>query len=101
MYGTVARLRVKPGAEDAFARVSEQYTTTDIPPGMIAELVYRTDADPQGYILAVVFASKEDYWANANSPEQHARYEQLRQLLAADPEWSDGEVVHHFPPARP
>jgi hypothetical protein len=47
-------------------------------------------------MLAVVFDSKEAYEANANSPEQHQRYLEYRDLLAADPEWHDGDIVHSF-----
>ena len=36
------------------------------------------------------------YQANAASPEQDARYQKLRALLARDPEWHDGEVVYDF-----
>jgi hypothetical protein len=31
--------------------------------------------------------------ANAASSEQHVRYQQMRSLLDADPEWHDGEVI--------
>ncbi len=73
MYGTVARLRIKPGAEGELERLGQSFTATDLPPGLIAEYVYRSDADPQEYIMAVVFADKEAYQANAASPGQHAR----------------------------
>ena len=33
------------------------------------------------------------YVANANSPEQDARYRQLLALLEEPPEWHDGEIV--------
>jgi hypothetical protein len=42
------------------------------------------------------FDSKESYFANAASPEQHASYRRLRELLTDDPEWHDGEVVTAF-----
>jgi hypothetical protein len=42
-------------------------------------------------ILVVGFESRAAYESNAASPEQGARYAQPRALLAADPEWSDGE----------
>jgi hypothetical protein len=45
-------------------------------------------------MLATVFTSKEAYLANAGSPEQHQRYLAMRELLAADPDWHDGEIVH-------
>ena len=97
MYGTVARLRIKPGAEDELERLGRSFTEVDLPPGMIAEYVYRPDADPQEYTLAVVFTSEEAYKANAASPEQHARYERLASYLAAEPEWRDGTVVLAYP----
>jgi hypothetical protein len=51
------------------------------------------DADPQEYYLAVVFENKEAYWANAQSPEQHTRFEQMMALLEGEPEWHDGEII--------
>jgi quinol monooxygenase YgiN len=62
-------------------------------PGQVAGYVYQTDADPGEFYLAAVFESKEAYWANASSPEQHERYLQLRALFSEDPEWHDGEIV--------
>ncbi len=47
-------------------------------------------------MVAVVFESREAYRANAESSEQHQRYLEMRELLAEDPEWFDGEVVHAY-----
>ena len=94
MYGTVARLRVKPGMDEEFLRIGRDATTI---PGLVFEHIYRLDAAANEYLLVVGFASKEAYRANAASPEQHARYERYRALLAADPEWNDGEVVFSHP----
>ncbi|MCZ7542296.1 MAG: antibiotic biosynthesis monooxygenase [Anaerolineae bacterium] len=93
MYGTVARMRVKPGMEDAVMRLAEMEDAVGIP-GMIAQYVYRMDADPNVYYLAVVFESKAAYFANAESPEQHARYLDMLALLEGEPEWNDGEIVY-------
>ena len=38
---------------------------------------------------------KDAYFTNANNPEQDARYRSMRELLDADPEWHDGEVIYH------
>ena len=92
MYGTIARITVKPGSETHLAGLGEQYDQYRIP-GHIATYVYRMDDNPSEYWLAVVFDSKESYRANAESPEQDARYQDLRALLTGDPEWHDGEVV--------
>ena len=39
------------------------------------------------------FESKEAYWANAQSPEQHERFLRLRSLFLEDPEWHDGAII--------
>lgn len=62
-------------------------------PGFIASYALQSDDDPDEFWLVALFESKEMYFANADSPEQHERYMQMRQNLAADPEWHDGEVV--------
>jgi hypothetical protein len=61
--------------------------------------IYRTDANPNEQVMAVGFTNREAYWANAGSPEQHARYLRLRELLVADSTWHDGEIVYSYPSA--
>ena len=92
MYGTVARMRLKPGAEAAMQAMSKEYEGLKIP-GSIATYIYRMDADPQEYYMATVWESKDAYVANANSPEQHARYLKMVEMLDGAPEWHDGEIV--------
>lgn len=91
MYGTIARMKVKPGGLEALKQIGE--TDRTMPPGMVTQYVYQMDADPNELYLVVVFESKEAYVANAQSPEQHAQYEKLRAWFEADPEWHDGEIV--------
>ena len=89
MYGTVAKLRVKPGC-------TEQWLQTEMDvhsPGFIASYVFQSDEDADKFWLVALFENKETYVANAESPRQHERYTQLRQNLASDPVWHDGEVV--------
>ena len=93
MYGTVAFLTVKPGNDQALKAYAEGPGAEPIA-GVVASYVYRLAAGGGAYALAVVFEDEAAYRANAASPEQHRRYLALRELLAADPEWHDGEVVH-------
>ena len=44
MYGTVARLRVKPGSEARFLEVGRAMQTVKIP-GHVASYIYQMDAD--------------------------------------------------------
>lgn len=92
MYGTVARLRIKKGMEAEWLAMGKEIEEHS-PPGIVTDVIYRSDADPQVYYLVVVFDGKEAYQANANSPEQHAQYLRYRELLEEEPEWHDGEVI--------
>jgi quinol monooxygenase YgiN len=95
MYGTIARLRAKPGAHEQLMDVGSQDPVRRVP-GFVAQYVYRSDVDPNEYWLAVVFESKEAYRANAASAAQDTSYQRLRAFLADDPEWHDGEIVSAF-----
>ena len=92
MYGTVARLRMKPGMEERMRQTMMGYESMAVP-GMIGSLVYQMDANPQEYLLVVVFEDKEAYFANANSSEQNTRYEEMLTMLDGAPEWHDGEIL--------
>jgi heme-degrading monooxygenase HmoA len=92
MYGTVARLKIKPGSEDWFKQYAER-SAREIAEGFVFSHVYKLDSGGDEYILVVAFTDKDAYVANANSPDQHKRYEEYRAHLAADPEWNDGEII--------
>lgn len=96
MYGTVAHMKVKPGQMDAFKALMDDFNTNRRPKGYLGEIVYQMDSSPNELTLAVFFDSKERYHANANDPEQDKAYRKMRELLDADPEWHDGEVMHQF-----
>lgn len=93
MYGTVARMQLKPGAQQQMADQLREFESAQVL-GFVSSYVYRMDAEPDVYYLAVAFQSKDAYLANARSPEQHSRYEKMRALLASEPEWHDGEIVY-------
>jgi hypothetical protein len=69
--------------------------------GLIAVHTAQTQCAAETAGLEVVTVvgpeSKEADRANAESPEQHARYEEYRALLDADPEWHDGEIIFAYP----
>jgi len=92
MYGTVARMRLAPGAEAKLKEEVAQYDRLKIP-GFVSTLLYRMDRDPNELYMAVAFKDKESYVANARDPRQDERFRKMRSLLAADPEWHDGEII--------
>jgi quinol monooxygenase YgiN len=94
MYGTIAKMQVKPGMEQRLQEFAGGSEGRNIP-GYVNSVIYRMDANPNEYYLAVVFESKDAYLANANSPEQDADYRKLLELLVGEPEWHDGEIVYN------
>ena len=95
MYGTIARMKLKPGAEAEMTRMIRE-TAPQIP-GFAFQHIYKLDAGSNEYLIVIGFESKGAYVANANSPEQHERYQQYVNLLAAPPEWNDGEIISSLP----
>ena len=95
MYGTIAKMRIKPGAEEELTRISREDTGQI--DGIVFEHVFRMDSNPLECWIVVGFESKQAYQANADSPEQHERYLRYKRLLAAEPEWHDGEIVQSMP----
>jgi heme-degrading monooxygenase HmoA len=91
LYGTIAKMKLKPGAEDKLMKTMEGVT----PEGHIATFVFKADADPNVHFVATVYESRNAYKKFADSPEQDKRFNEMKQLLAGEPEWHDGEVVHH------
>jgi quinol monooxygenase YgiN len=90
MYGTIARVKIDPANVEELKALGRRI---GVAPGQIARYVYQMDTNPGELFLVVVFESREAYWANAQSPEQNQRYQEMRALMSADPEWHDGEIV--------
>lgn len=92
MYGTIARLHVKPGQIEAFKQLADGEPAI---PGAVSVQVYQMDSDPDELQMVVAFADRQSYVANARDPEQHQRYLQMLEVLKSDPEWQDGEIIYH------
>ena len=98
MYGTIARMRIKPGAEALFdAQMKALGGTTLGDQGWVSTMIYRSDADPREVWMVVAFESREAYHANAERPNQDMHYRLMRGALEAEPEWHDGEIVAQIP----
>jgi heme-degrading monooxygenase HmoA len=92
VYGTIAKMKLKPGAEEKIMEVMEE--SDDDRAGHVATYVFKSDADPNVHFVTTIFESKDAYKKFADSPSQDKRFRQMRELMAADPEWHDGEVIH-------
>ncbi len=95
MYGTIARLHVKPGEEQAVIALMDEWKRerASKASGFSNGYVYREDVKPETLNLVVAFDSQQDYQGNAESPEQDRWFQQVRSHLVDDPVWEDGEIV--------
>ncbi len=95
MYGTVARMLVKPGHEQDLINMQETWDKSRQPKvnGAVASYVFKSDNADNEYTLIAIFKDRESYMANAADPDQDRWYQQMRSHLSADPEWRDGEII--------
>lgn len=90
MYGTVARLKIR---EDAIEEAKRLGGDDRQPDGGVAAYVLQSDDDPQEFFLIAVFEDEASYRANSQAPETQENFQRLAQLLAAEPQWHDGQYV--------
>ena len=95
MFGTVFRMRPKPGQEAAVEEQLRRWQRERKPivAGVTASYLFKLRDHPDELIGVAVFDSEAHYRANAEDPEQDRWYRDLRALLETDPEWNDGDIT--------
>jgi quinol monooxygenase YgiN len=93
MYGTIARLRVKPGHLEKLQEAMDP-GRLKATKGMVSVHVYQQDMDSNELYMSVLFDNREAYRANAESKEQHQMYLEMMEHLETEPEWHDGKVIY-------
>lgn len=92
MFGTVARMKFKPGSYEKMQEIMKGIEDRDVP-GFVFTTVFRSQSDPDEIWLVVGFEDEASYRANAEDPQTNKMAEQQKELMAAPPEWHDGEIV--------
>jgi quinol monooxygenase YgiN len=92
MFGTIARMKFKPGAYEKMQDVMKGFEERQVK-GFLFNTVYRSKSDPDEVWLVVGFEDEASYRANAADPETDQMAQQYQQLVEAPPEWHDGEIV--------
>lgn len=95
MYGTIFHLKVNPGQEQNLVELFNQWgrERKSAIEGAVGGLLLKPETYTGQYVGVAVFEDKASYEANADDPEQHKWFTQLRELLTEDPTWEDGEYV--------
>lgn len=94
MFGTIARASIKPENRPRLEELmrGQDYQGLNVEGYVTSYVMFPDGRDDEMWIVAV-FRDRDTYTRNADSPEQDARYRELRALLESDPEWTDGEFT--------
>jgi quinol monooxygenase YgiN len=91
MFGTVGRMKVKPGKLDDLVKLmGEDQRDID---GSVAYYMYKVEGKENELIMVVAFRDKESYFKNADDPSQDDSYRKMVALLEGPPTWEDGEII--------
>lgn len=95
MYGTIFRMKVKPGQTQAVADMFKQWDQEVKPAvdGAVAGNLMKPDRRSDELIGVAIFRDEQSYRANAENPKQNEWFQSLREQLIDDPEWEDGEYL--------
>jgi quinol monooxygenase YgiN len=92
MFGTIAKMKLKPGAFDKMADQMKGFEERQVK-GFLFNMVYRSQSDPNEVWLVVGFEDEASYRANANDPQTDEMAKQYQQMLVGPPEWHDGDIM--------
>jgi quinol monooxygenase YgiN len=92
MFGSVAKVKLKPGSFDKMLDLMKGLEGRPVK-GRVFNAVFRSQSDPDEVWSVVGFEDEATYRANADDPQTAAQAKQWQQLMAAPPEWHDGEIV--------
>jgi len=92
MFGTIAKMKLKPGSFEKMQDVMKGFEEQPVK-GFLFNAVYRSQSDPDEVWLVVGFEDEATYRANADNPRTNEMAEQYQKIMAAAPEWHDGEIV--------
>ncbi len=95
MFGTVGRLKVKPG------KMQEVRDSMLDPQGAGARgfrgLYFLVPEEGNEAVVAVIFEDKETYFQMVHDPKTDENFGKLMALLEGEPSWSDGEWFSSSP----
>ena len=92
MFGTIARMKVKPGSFEKMQEVMQGFEERPVK-GFLFNAVYRSQSNPDEVWLVVGFEDEATYRANANDPRTDEMSKKFQAMMTAPPEWHDGEIV--------
>ncbi|HEX9124317.1 MAG TPA: antibiotic biosynthesis monooxygenase [Actinomycetota bacterium] len=89
MFGTVGRMRIKPGKVEDLVKHFMDPAGTGSRGFRGSHVLVSEDGDEA--VVAVLFEDKDSYFEMVHDPRTEAAYPRLLELVEGEPEWTDGE----------
>jgi hypothetical protein len=95
MFGSIYTMKPLPGQEANIAAHFRRWERERRPSvgGAVSGYLFRPKTALGQLIGVAVFDSEGNYRKNADDPAQGEWFSELRSMLEADPEWSDGDIL--------
>ena len=94
MYGTIAKLNVKPEKVKNFKESMKEDLYDYSPKGYKNSYLYQMDSNENEFYLTVVFENEDAYNKNAESEETNKHFKNMMNFLESEPDWHDGKIIH-------
>jgi len=92
VYGTLGRMKVKPGKVDDVVGHLKNPPSGEARKGYRGAYLLVAD-EGEEVVVAVMYEDKDAYFTMVHDPATEANYPKLLELLEDEPTWTDGEWI--------
>jgi quinol monooxygenase YgiN len=94
MFGTIGHLTPKPGGQEKFRALMDDWERTMRPqiPGNVIQLSGRPKDNPNQVVFIALFQDEETYRNLAANPDQDAWFRKMMELTEGDVTWEDVQI---------
>jgi len=92
MYGTLGRMKPKPGKRDELVAMMAASPTGAAANGYRGAYLLKADEGDE-VVVAVMYEDKDAYVAMVHDPQTDENFGRIMALLEDEPTWTDGEWI--------
>ncbi len=92
MYGTLGRMRPKPGKRDELVEMMSRPPSGAGANGYRGAYLLKADEGDE-VVVAVMYEDKDAYFAMVHDPQTDENFGRIMALLEGEPAWTDGEWI--------
>jgi heme-degrading monooxygenase HmoA len=92
MYGTLGRMRPKPGKRDELVELLRTPPSGAAANGYRSAFLLKAD-EGEDVVVAVMYEDKDAYTTMVHDPQTDANFGTIMELLDREPSWTDGEWI--------